>query len=344
MPGTEPPLPNWPGAHGAPLFRGLIRQNADEFRVDEEPGFACSGDGEHDFLRVEKRDANTEWVARNLARHAGVPVRDVGYAGQKDRHALTTQWFSVRRPTRQGTDWRHFAADGVRILETSRHDRKLRRGSHRGNRFEIVIRGRAPARAAIDDRLTILRQRGVPNYFGPQRFGRDGGNLGLAGRLFAGERLRRDTRSMALSAARSFLFNEILARRVESGSWGQVLPGEAVNLDGSGSFFVTDRVTTDIEARAAALDLHPTGALWGRGAPGCGGLPAALESQVAGLYPAFANGLERAEVDVERRPLRLAIRDLGWEVHPDRVALRFRLGRGAFATAVLREIADLDDA
>jgi len=343
MSSTEPSLTDWARACGSPVFAGQIRQTPEDFRVDEESGFAFSGDGEHDYLRIEKRGANTEWVARALARHAGVPARDVGYAGQKDRHALTTQWFSVRRPSAQGTDWCRFAADGVRILETARHDRKLRHGSHRGNRFAILVRGALPAASELDERLALIRRQGVPNYFGPQRFGRDGSNLDLAARLFAGERMRRESRSMALSAARSLLFNEILARRVVAASWDRVLPGEAVNLAGTNSFFVAEEVTDEIAERAARFDLHPTGALWGRGAPASAGMPAELEEEVASRFPAIVEGLQRANVDAGRRPLRLVVQDFEWEIFPAALMLRFRLGRGAFATAVLREIAALSD-
>ena len=339
----EPPLPDWARAFGSPLFPGLIRRSPEDFRVDEEAGFACSGDGEHDYLRIEKRGANTGWVARALAQHAGIPARDVGYAGQKDRHAVTTQWFSVRRPGRQGTNWRRFSAEGVRILEIARHDRKLRHGSHRGNRFEILVRGRLPSAPDLERRLAALRARGVPNYFGPQRFGRGGGNIGLATRLFAGERLRRASRSIALSAARSLLFNEILSRRVEADNWDEVLPGEAVNLAGSASYFVANEVTDDIVARVSAFDLHPTGAMWGRGSPACAGAPAEIEASVAGRFPAIVDGLERAGLDAGQRALRLPLPDLEWDMRPDALLLRFALGPGAFATAVVREIAVLPD-
>ena len=343
MPSAESRLPNWERAYGSPVFQGLIRHSLEDFQVDELAGFACSGDGEHDYLRIEKRGANTGWVAQALARHAGVPVRDVGYSGQKDRHALTWQWFSVRRPGGGGTDWSGFAADGVRIVETTRHNRKLRHGSHRGNRFEIVIRGEVPSGGLLQERLEMIARQGVPNYFGPQRFGRAGGNLGLADRLFAGERLRREAKSMALSAARSFLFNEILSRRVAAGSWNAVLPGEAVNLDGTGSFFLAEALTEDIVARTAELDLHPTGPMWGRGSPGCSGTPAELETEVAAQHPGIVAGLEAVGLDAGRRALRLPVRDLEWQARPDCLELRFSLSRGAFATAVLREIVSLRD-
>jgi tRNA pseudouridine13 synthase len=343
MPSPEFSLPDWTRTHGLPVFQGVIKQSVDDFIVTESLGFQLTGEGEHDFLWIEKRDANTAWVARALARHAGVPTRDVGYSGLKDRRAITRQWFSVRRPGGGGTDWEPFELDGVRILEATRHNRKLRRGSHADNHFRIAVRGERPGGEVLSDRLTRIRVAGVPNYFGPQRFGRQGGNIRLAQRLFAGERLRRDDRSIALSAARSFVFNEVLAERVAAGTWNRPLPGEAVNLDGRGSYFMADEVTAEIEARADALEVHPTGPLWGRGSPACSGDAAALEREVAARHEALVDGLVEAGMDGARRALRLAVRDLEWQKSAGCLELEFRLCRGAFATAVLREIVSLDN-
>ena len=137
-------LPDWARAHGAPLYAASIRSELDDFAVTEELGFDFSGDGEHHYLFVEKRGANTEWVSRQLAAFAGVAVRDIGYAGLKDRHAVARQWFSV--PGRQAPVWEGLDVDGVQVLETARHRRKLRRGAHSSNRFSLVLRGETPAR------------------------------------------------------------------------------------------------------------------------------------------------------------------------------------------------------
>ena len=142
MPATDCQIPDWSRAFGKPLFQGLIKQAASDFEVTEVPGFSCSGDGEHDYLWIEKSGANTAWVARALARHAKITARDVGFAGMKDRHAVTRQWFSVRRPA-GGTDWESFAAEGVQLLDSDRHSRKLKRGAHRGKRSSAAHRGTA---------------------------------------------------------------------------------------------------------------------------------------------------------------------------------------------------------
>ena len=344
MPSTPAALPEWARAHGAPLFAASIRDEPADFQVIEDLGFDLAGDGEHDFLWVEKVAANTDWVARQLARHAGVRAADVGYSGMKDRHAITRQWFSVPR---RETGWASFAAEGVTILDVRRHHRKLRRGAHAGNSFRIALRTpRATAlRQAAEERLACVADCGVPNYFGPQRFGRDGGNIDLARRLFSGARLKRDKRSIAISAARSFLFNEILSARVADGSWQQVLPGEVVNLDGSGSVFRADSVDETLERRAREMDIHPTATLWGlrsdksRSEVSQGAIEA-LQRNATEAHTDLRTGLERLGAKASQRPLRLRVQNLSWAFEDDALWLEFRLPAGGFATSVLREIAD----
>jgi len=344
LPSTPAALPEWARAHGAPLFAASIRDEPADFQVIEDLGFDLAGDGEHDFLWVEKVAANTDWVARQLARHAGVRAADVGYSGMKDRHAITRQWFSVPR---RETGWASFAAEGVTILDVRRHHRKLRRGAHAGNSFRIALRTpRATAlRQAAEERLACVADCGVPNYFGPQRFGRDGGNIDLARRLFSGARLKRDKRSIAISAARSFLFNEILSARVADGSWQQVLAGEVVNLDGSGSVFRADSVDETLERRAREMDIHPTATLWGlrsdksRSEVSQGAIEA-LQRNATEAHTDLRTGLERLGAKASHRPLRLRVQNLSWAFEDDALWLEFRLPAGGFATSVLREIAD----
>jgi tRNA pseudouridine13 synthase len=343
MRSVNTPLPNWHHAHGSPLFQGLIKQSPKDFEVVECLDFELSGDGEHDFLWIEKEGANTAWVAKALAKYAGVPERDAGYAGLKDRQAVTRQWFSVRRPDGSGTDWESFELAGVSILESTRHLKKLKRGAHSGNRFRIAVRAADASSADIDERLKLIRDSGVPNYFGPQRFGRGGNNLQLAGEVFAGKRMKRAQRSIALSSARSFVFNEILSARVSDGSWNQALPGEALNLDGTGSFFVAEEIDKELIERLRSMDIHPTGALWGRGESKCRDAAAKLEQDIAGSWPELTNGLEKAGLTMSRRPLRLAVGDLSWEISGNTLWLEFHLRRGSYATSVLRELANVND-
>jgi tRNA pseudouridine13 synthase len=334
-------LPDWARALGPTLLTARIRTTPSDFVVSEQLDVEFSGDGEHDWLHIEKTGANTHWVTEQLARHAGVKPRDVGYAGLKDRHAVTRQWFSVRRPSVAGTDWNVFDSAGVRIVAQHQHRRKLKRGAHRGNAFRIALRAAdlEPHRQAIAARLAEVESRGVPNYFGEQRFGRDAANIELARSLFRGRRLSRNKRSIALSAVRSLLFNEILHARVQDGSWERILPGERANLDGSGSVFAVEKVSSDIENRCAAFDIHPTAVLWGRGAPLSGAGVAALERKVLAPHEDLCDGLNGAKVDAASRSLRLRVRDLEWDIENGALWLDFRLAKGAYATAVLREIA-----
>lgn len=326
-------LPDWARAHGPALFSAVIRSEPAEFDVTEELGFEFSGDGEHDYLFIEKTNANTEWVSRQLAELAKVPQRDVGYAGLKDRHAVTRQWFSV--PRWHSPDWDRLEAAGIRLLEVERHERKLRRGAHQGNRFRIVLRGALPPTDALDERLGIIDEYGVPNYFGEQRFGRGGGNLALADEWSCGKRLTRHKRGLAISTVRSFLFNEFLDARVREGNWNKLVDGDVANLDGSRSVFPVHEVDDDLQSRCEHMDLHPAGPLYGDGSP-TGGVAAGREG--------WLDALSRARVKPGNRSLRLRVTDLEWAVQGNAIVLEFALRRGAFATAVLREVAHVSGA
>lgn len=340
---AAPALPNWAQVHGDSLLDAQIRTSNADFEVTELLDPETCDDGEHDYLWIEKTGANTQWLARRLAQHAGIPPRDVGYAGLKDRHAVTRQWFSVRRPGGAGTDWSRFDVDGVKILDRLRHARKLRRGAHRGNDFRITLRSADidARRKPLIERLQAIADTGVPNYFGPQRFGRDGGNVGLARRVFDGKRIDRDRRGLAISAARALLFNTILDARVRDGSWNRLLPGERANLDGSGSLFDVTTVDETLQERCQRMDIHPTGTLWGRGAAARESRVAALESSAVRKHPDLTAGLEQAGIEPSARPLRLPVRRLRWTLGPDVLVLQFRLPKGGFATSVLRELANL---
>jgi len=332
-------VPLWTSANGASLFDATIRSVPSDFVVTEKCDIEFSGEGEHDFLWIEKISTNTHWVAECLARHGNIPLRDVGYAGLKDRHAVTRQWFSVRR---LGTvDWQAFAEDGVEILDVQRHRRKLRRGAHSSNAFKITLRAEnlAASASAIDERLTAIARDGVPNYFGEQRFGRGGSNIELCKNLFAGRRLSRAKRSIALSAARSLIFNEILEQRVTQGSWNKILPGELTNLDGSGSVFAVEEVDDELIRRCDQQDIHPSGSLWGDGSPRCTGEVSELEIAAAEHYPEIVAGLIAARMEPASRALRLRVSHLSWQIDQDALWLEFELAKGGYATAVLREVA-----
>jgi len=317
-------LPDWARAFGPPLFAAAIRTTPEDFQVTEELGWDLSGDGEHDYLWIEKTGANTEWVARQLARHAEVPAKDVGYAGLKDRHAITRQWFSV--PRWNSPDWNTLDVEGVAVVDVQRNNKKLRRGAHKANTFRIVLRGDGIDGVVLEDRVQLIREQGVPNYFGEQRFGRGGGNLELADVFAKGKRLPRHKRSIAISTIRSFLFNEALSVRVADGTWNSLLPGDKANLDGTGSVFDVQEVDDELVRRCAEMDIHPAGELVGEGS---------IQGPEVWL-----GALTKARVAPGTRSLRLGVPTLETVISEQTVELFFSLRRGAFATSVLREISE----
>lgn len=332
-----------PRAHGGALGCATLRAHPTDFVVDEVLGFVPEGSGGHAWLEVRKTGRNTPEVATALARHAGVPGRDVGFSGLKDRHAVTTQWFSVGLEGRPEPDWTALQAEGVEVLAVTRHPRKLRRGTHRGNRFRIRLRAVDVPLEVLRQRLAVIAGRGVPNYFGPQRFGRDGGNVAAARRMLAGEvRVRdRQRRGMYLSAARSLLFNRALARRVADGTWDRPLPGDVMALEGSRSLFRATPDDPDLATRAAAGDIHPTGPLWGEGGMTPEGVAATVERAALAPCAWWREALERARLEMDRRALRLAVRDATLVGEDDGVVVvTFELTTGAYATTVVDELVD----
>jgi tRNA pseudouridine13 synthase len=331
-----------PCAHGRPPATGAIRREPEDFIVDELLGFEPDGAGDHALLLVEKRGANSGWVAAQLARHAGVAPRDVGFSGHKDRHALTRQAFTLPlAPQADVAACLQWQGEGYAVRAAQRHGRKLRPGSHRANRFELRVRDLQGEHAAIESCLAAIRDRGVPNYFGPQRFGRGGSNLRHARDWAAGGRPPRDRaeRGFVLSAARSQLFNAVLSARVADGQWDTLLPGEAVILDGRRSYFAAAEVDAVLAARCAAMDVHPSGPLPGRGASPATGAALELEDAVLAPEQALVGLLAAERLEHERRSLRLPVRELTWSLAgPDTLELRFVLPRGTFATAVLHEL------
>lgn len=333
-----------PRAHGAPLAVAEMKAEPEDFRVEEQLSFVPSGDGPHWLLRIEKRAANTRWVAAELARRAQTPVADVGYAGLKDRHAVSVQWFSVPAARTTADFWSTLHTDEFRVLEAHANARKLRRGAIHGNKFRIRLRKVSWPRESLEEKLTALRTQGAPNYFGPQRFGRDGFNLDRVAEWLQTGRgpPGRGERGFALSAARSLIFNAVLARRVQSADWSRLAAGDLANLDGSGSHFRIAAVDSEIARRLETFDIHPSGPLWGRGMPETSGRALETELAVARDFGPVAELLEQEGLEQERRPLRCAVRDLHVEPDTASLILSFTLGKGQFATAVLREICDLE--
>ena len=373
---AELPQPTQP-----PLKQATYKAHATDFVVNEILPLDFTGEGEHLWLHIEKLGMNTAYLAKLLSEWAGIPLRDVGYSGLKDRHALTTQWFSLRIPKKQLPESEFAPVDigvneSLTILAQQWHNKKLNRATHRANQFIITLRdvefadlgitaseqdlsSEKSNKDAVEQHLAHISTTGVPNYFGPQRFGRNGNNVREALSLFARpapesrpqpkkskrKQAPREQNSMELSAARSLIFNEILAARVRDGSWNTGLAGEVFNLDGSGSIFASAAIDDTLQARLASADIHPTAVLWGVGNDKVSGPAAAIENDIVQKNPLLhqlATGLEKRDIKAQRRALRLPIEELSWEWQDTdgelTLVLSFTLMTGSFATSVLSSL------
>jgi tRNA pseudouridine13 synthase len=309
-------------AQGKPKALGLYKVLPEDFIVEEQIAFELSEEGEHLWCWVEKKGENTDWVAQQLAKWAGVSPAKVNVAGQKDRHAVTRQWFSIHLPKRNNPSLEAFNIKNVTILKTVRHQRKLQKGGLSGNRFTLIIRdikaseegGGENLIEMLQARLQTIQAEGVPNYFGEQRFGLHGRNIKQGIKLLAGElpKVKRNQKSLYLSSIRSWLFNVLLSQRVEKRSWNQLLAGDVLQLEGSNKWFVEDG-SAELLGRVARGDLHPTGALYG-----CGELPSKaevlnIEQRVAESFSDWVQGLDQYGVQQARRALRVLPQDLTWQ-------------------------------
>lgn len=336
----------WCYLHGRPSATGVIRSYPEDFKVDEELGFAPSGSGSHLWINVSKRLLNTVDVVTMIAAATGINKKDIGFSGQKDRNAVTSQWFSLphdNRPENLVELLEQFCASRaeLKLNRTAQHATKLRRGVHRSNRFLIRIRSFDGDRQDLESRLRLICAEGAPNYFGPQRFGRKNRNLKTALRLFDRKvpKLDRNARGMALSAARSWIFNQVLSDRINFLGCNDPVLGDAMLLDGSNAFFINDGSDPSVVDRILRHDLHITGPLWGQGELPTRGRVARFESSSVGRIQLLPAGLEHAGLRQQRRALRLIPRDLSLRVEQGQgLCLEFVLTRGVFATALLREL------
>lgn len=335
-------LPEWPRAYGKPPVTGIMREAASDFDVEELLGFEPDGAGEHCWLWIEKTDLNTADAAQRLARFAGLRERDISYSGLKDKRAVARQWFSLHLLNREPS-WVDWSDPALQILRVARHSKKLRRGTHRSNRFVIVLRGVEGDTEALRQRVERIARAGVPNYFGEQRFGRDGRNLELARRAAAERksRLPRQQAGLYLSAARSYLFNAILAQRVAQQNWQSPLAGEVFVLNRSKSTFKQplDDVLTQ---RLDSGDIHLSAAMPGRDA----GLQpedevVQLEAAALAEHADLVAFIAQAGVDAERRSMRLIPESFRVDEIGERTwRFCFDLPKGCFATSLMRELAD----
>lgn len=332
--------------HGQPTGSGRIKSTPEDFMVIEDLGFKPDGEGEHLLLRIRKIGCNTRFVADALAKYLRVHAREVSFAGQKDRHAVTEQWFCVRLPGKEMPDMGAFNLEGCQILEIARHRRKLRLGVLKGNSFNLVLR-EISDRPALEQRLQAVAKDGVPNYFGLQRFGINGNNL-LQARRWAesGAPLRdRNKRSFWLSAARSALFNQLVDARLKDQRFSQVRDGDALQLAGRGSWFVaTEEELPVLQSRVDARELLITAALPGDGSWGTERDALCFETETLADQHALLALLTRERVDAARRAMHLIPQNMTWNWWDDvTLELRFWLPAGSFATSVARELINSAD-
>lgn len=373
---TDPSLLAQPSP--LPIKQANYKSCPEHFIVNEQLDIDFTGEGEHLWLLIKKRGVNTAHVATLLADWAGIPARDVGYSGLKDRHAVTTQWFSLRIPNRTlpeapfaplkelDTNKHH---EQIELVCQHWHNKKLNRGTHKSNEFIITLTDvQYDNVEAVNSRLQQISADGVPNYFGGQRFGHYGNNIKEALRELGDAQAKdisshnleqhsahkgkknhrinkrqREQQSMLLSAARSLIFNKILDRRVANGTWDSGVSGEVFNLDGTGSIFSIDELDDELIARVRAKDIHPTAVLWGTGNEQVSGDARLLELQTVHsdeLLKRLAEGLEARGIKAQRRALRLMVQDLTWRWLDDtqNLELQFSLTTGSYATSVLSSL------
>ena len=330
---------------GPSLGAARFKSQLDDFQVEEILGFEPTGEGEHCLVWVEKTDRNTNDVAMDLAKTLGIRKRLVEHCGLKDKNAVTRQWFSLHLPGLESPNAESLVGDGFRVLNITRNLRKLRRGCHHGNRFTIRLRDCEFGKEAAAVRWQAIIDRGVPNYFGPQRFGRDGGNIEQARRLMAGEIEVRDRelRGILISAARSFIFNDCVAKRIEHGTWDVPMEGEVFGFADNRSLVLPDNLRGDEFERVRQGTLELTAPLWGLGELQSRGEVKSFEESVALSSTEFTEGLSRYNLRQERRVIRLKPEssELAWETDST-LLLSFELPSGTYATTLLRELADLD--
>jgi len=349
-------LPELNFLHGKPVSTGLLRNQKSDFKVFEQLPFSPCGEGEHLYIHIRKTGANTVFVARELAKYFKIKEQLVSYAGLKDRFAVTEQWFGVHVPGKQEYDLSNLDIEGVEVVSYKRHNKKLRTGALTGNRFELILRNVTELKA-LHERWQKIVLHGVPNYFGEQRFGIDGGNIDKALALFSGTKVKdKKKRGMYLSAARSTIFNAIINERIKKEIFSQVQVGDVLMLAGTQSVFHLDEIDPSIIQRFNEKDIDITAPMWGSGELMTTGEPKLLEQEIANNYTEFSQGLPRFGLKQERRRIRLVTHNADIEVLPNEtlsdtpsndtistVKISFFLAAGSYATTVLRELIDYQD-
>ncbi|MCB1584015.1 MAG: tRNA pseudouridine(13) synthase TruD [Marinicella sp.] len=321
---------------------GKIRILPEDFVVIEHNDVVFSGQGEHWWIQLEKTNSNTAWAATQLASACKVPARQVGYAGLKDRHAITRQWFSVQLPKiKDINEVCEKLPPEIRILNHYWHQSKIKKGQLKGNQFEILIRDFIGNKEQVENNIKSIQTHGVPNYFGPQRFGHKMNNIQKVQDWFAGHIKvnNRNLRGLLISCARSHLFNLIIAKRIENDTWNQVIEGDIMQLDGSHSWFhAKDASKCELSQRLNEFDIHITAAMWGENPVQSTATCAQFEQKIADSIPIYHKGFEQFRVSQDRRAVRLLPQQLSFSWQGSNLLLKFALPSGCYATSVLREL------
>ncbi len=328
-------------AYGRPETQARFKTIAEDFLVQEELSFTPANNGTHAYLYIEKKDLNTQWLAKQLARFANVASKEIGYAGLKDRKSVSQQWFSVNLEVTMEPEWDAFKLQGAKILSKTYHQKKLKRGTVKYNHFEILLRDiRSKNSSDIKQRLELIEHEGVPNYFSLQRFGHEHNNLHQAIAWFSGQKKihKRDDKSLILSAVRSMLFNIALTNRISSVGWNNLLEGEVMNINNSHSIFNLQAIEEDIRHRYEKGDIHPTAPLWGKGKPQSQLQLLDIEQRLSADWSFWCQALENRGLKQQRRAIRVVPQDLVYKFDEHNLYLSFNLPAGSYATSVLREL------
>lgn len=336
-------LPSFAYLYEKPLSKGFLRSEMSDFKVFENLPFQPCGEGEHLFIHVRKTGENTAFVARQLAKYFGVKENLVSYAGLKDRFAITEQWFGIHVPGKKEYDLSDLAIEGVEVLSSARHNKKLRIGALSGNRFELTLK-KVTEVEELMRRFHAIVAHGVPNYFGEQRFGIEGGNIEKALSLFSGTKVKdKKKRGIYLSAARSLIFNHVIDERIKNNTFDQVTDGDVLMLSGTQSVFVADEIDEAIKTRLNEKDIDITAPMWGAGELMTTQSVMSFEQSVGSQYQEFCDGLAKFGLKQERRRIRLCVENANIHVENDTVVLTFTLPAGSYATTVIRELLDYTD-
>ncbi|WP_367605767.1 tRNA pseudouridine(13) synthase TruD [Legionella sp. W05-934-2] len=332
-------------AWGGPTSPGFIKQSPEDFRVEELSNIEFSDSGEHLYLQVEKTNLTTEQCSQSLARIIKKPANVVSYAGLKDKFGITTQWFSIHCPGEDVSPLIPDQHDGWRILQRRRHHKKLKIGWLKGNRFQLIVRD-VTRTDMLDDQLKHIQQQGLPNYFGPQRFGNQGNNIYQAWQWFNGHKKVKNPfmKGMLLSAVRGYLFNQQLSLRVQQQNWQKAIPGDVLQLSGTHSVFVADKITPDIQLRIYEHDLSPCGQLVGKERIMSNQEAYQIMQDALNPYQAFVDALIEKNVSAAWRAFILKPVAFEWEwLAENQIKLNFELPAGAYATTILTEVFQIQE-